>query len=242
MKLQYIKALQADGIIREGNLRLLGILFDAPGCRATSEQIASVLGYSDFRPINALIGNLGKRVANYLNLELPDRPSNSPGWWQIIMDYEKIENQIYWKLKPDLFDALVELDMVLELENALFPETALPRDLKEGAVKKIQVNGYERNQTARLLCIKHYGCHCAICGFDFEKVYGDRGRGFIHVHHIDPISSTVGEYTINPIKDLIPLCPNCHAMIHTSPQTSVDELKKIIVEGSSYNSGQSIRD
>lgn len=73
---------------------------------------------------------------------------------------------------------------------------------------------HERDHGARLKCIEHYGCKCAICGFDFEAQYGDVGKDFIEVHHIVPISSTKGEHDVDPINDLIPVCSNCHSIIH----------------------------
>lgn len=71
---------------------------------------------------------------------------------------------------------------------------------------------------------------------DFEKMYGEIGRGFIHVHHIVPISTIGEEYKIDPIKDLVPVCPNCHAMLHKGKEgevLTVDELKEIIKKNKS---------
>lgn len=72
-----------------------------------------------------------------------------------------------------------------------------------------------------------YGTTCTCCGFDFEKVYGEHGRGFIHVHHIKPLH-TIGEnYVVDPVTDMLPLCPNCHAMVHRGSKVLlVEELKK----------------
>ncbi|MGI6222018.1 MAG: HNH endonuclease [Prevotella sp.] len=89
--------------------------------------------------------------------------------------------------------------------------------LWEGAVDSVLVNRYERNHKAREECIRLKGCKCAICGFDFEKVYGPIGKHFIHVHHVVPISSIGKDYQLNVDKDLIPVCPNCHAMLHSKP-------------------------
>ena len=72
-------------------------------------------------------------------------------------------------------------------------------------------------------------CCCSICGFDFEKNYGELGKGFIHVHHIVPVSKIGPNYIIDPVKDLIPVCPNCHAMLHrTDPPMDPDVLLKIL--------------
>ena len=66
-------------------------------------------------------------------------------------------------------------------------------------------------------------------GFDFEAVYGGLGRGFIHVHHLVPVSTIGKEYKIDPIQDLRPVCPNCHSMLHkNNPPLTIEELKNII--------------
>jgi len=99
---------------------------------------------------------------------------------------------------------------------------------KEGTVKKITVNRYERDHAARQACVDHYGAVCQVCNIDFHKQYGDIGEGFIHVHHIIPLHTIQEGYEVDPIKDLVPLCPNCHAMIHRIKNTplSVNELKQ----------------
>jgi 5-methylcytosine-specific restriction protein A len=90
-----------------------------------------------------------------------------------------------------------------------------------------------RNQKAREECIKIKGCRCNICGFDFKEKYGGLGENYIEVHHITPIGSlsTSVEYEgTNPEKDLIPLCSNCHSMIHRkNPPYSPTEIKKRVV-------------
>lgn len=103
--------------------------------------------------------------------------------------------------------------------------------LKEGKVEYAVITKYERNNEARKKCIEHYGYKCYICRFDFRKKYGEIGKDYIHVHHLNPISDIKEEYVIDPIKDLIPICPNCHAIIHlTNPPLSIDEIKNLIRE------------
>jgi hypothetical protein len=87
-------------------------------------------------------------------------------------------------------------------------------ELVEGSVKETRFDSYERNPKARVACLEHYGYSCSVCDFDFEGRYGAIGRAFIHVHHLTPLSQIKAEYVVNPIKDLIPVCPNCHAMLH----------------------------
>lgn len=99
----------------------------------------------------------------------------------------------------------------------------------EGKVKKVLVNNYERDLKAREKCIEYHGTTCKVCDFDFERKYGEIGRGYIHVHHKKEISSIKKEYEVDPINDLVPVCPNCHSMLHKkSPSYSIEELKAII--------------
>lgn len=98
---------------------------------------------------------------------------------------------------------------------------------KEGSVREIKVNAYERNPLARQKCLDHWKYNCQCCGFNFEKIYGEIGKTFIHVHHLKPISEIKEEYVLNPIEDLIPLCANCHAMIHRrTPPYSISEIQE----------------
>lgn len=100
---------------------------------------------------------------------------------------------------------------------------------REGAVQTVTVNSYERNEAARKACIQKHGARCAVCEMTFSKVYGEIGEGFIHVHHVKPLAAIRVEYELVPAKDLVPVCPNCHAMLHThDPPLSIVELRRII--------------
>jgi hypothetical protein len=113
------------------------------------------------------------------------------------------------------------------------PEEVTEGRFYEGATKQITVNAYERDRQARLHCIKHYGATCSICGFDFEKMYGAIGAGYIHVHHLKPLSEIGEKYQVNPIEDLRPVCPNCHAMIHVKkPAYTINEMKVVLKKSS----------
>lgn len=107
-----------------------------------------------------------------------------------------------------------------------FPEGG---SVKEGASKRVSVNAYERNPEARERCIRKWGLNCAVCNFHFELFYGQLGKGYIHVHHLKPLSKIREEYEINPIEDLRPVCPNCHSMLHRNKQVlSIEELQKLV--------------
>ena len=128
---------------------------------------------------------------------------------------------------PELFDYITPFFQYNDIPD--YDEIPNPETVFEGAKKEIIVNRYERNHEAREKCIAVHGCKCAVCGMDFEKTYGEIGRGFIHVHHIVPLSSIGKEYELNPTTDLVPVCPNCHAMLHRKdPPYNVDDLKRLI--------------
>jgi hypothetical protein len=102
-------------------------------------------------------------------------------------------------------------------------------ELIEGAVRQVTINAYERNPIARAQCIAHFGKRCVICRFDFGEVYGPATDGYIHVHHLTPVSSIGSEYQVDPIRDLRPVCANCHAVIHLGGTTrSLEEMKALI--------------
>ena len=98
-----------------------------------------------------------------------------------------------------------------------------PLNHSEGARKEMEMERAYRNREARNECIRAWGAQCQVCGLKFAKLYGEElGQGFIEVHHLIPISSRRGEYKIDPITELVPLCSNCHSMIHrgkTQPMT-----------------------
>ena len=125
----------------------------------------------------------------------------------------------------------IEIYMKNNFSDNLFPDSDLPEGFFEGAVQSVNVNKYERSSMARQKCIEYYGCRCHICGLDFEDKYGELGKGFIHVHHIVPLNEISNEYIVDYKKDLIPVCPNCHAMLHrkiNGKTVTVEELKSII--------------
>ena len=86
-----------------------------------------------------------------------------------------------------------------------------------------------RNPEARKRCVEYYGASCYVCGFNFGQVFGAVAEGFIHVHHLKPLSEIGEEYQVNPVNDLRPVCPNCHAMIHQGGQIrSIEEIKALL--------------
>lgn len=118
---------------------------------------------------------------------------------------------------------LEQFSLPLISPDEIAPSPAFP----EGAAKQTWVNGYERNQAARRTCIEHYGANCIVCKLSFAERYGEIGVGFIHVHHVIPLAHVRHEYEVDPIRDLRPVCPNCHAMLHrVNPPLTIEDLSE----------------
>jgi 5-methylcytosine-specific restriction enzyme A len=114
-------------------------------------------------------------------------------------------------------------------------EVSRSEGFPEGAVTQVLVNRYERDPRARSACLDHYGYDCSVCGFDFTKGYGSLGDAYIHVHHIKDLSMLGPDYQVDPVEDLRPVCPNCHAMLHKRrPALSIEELQPQVRGAWSY--------
>ena len=97
----------------------------------------------------------------------------------------------------------------------------------EGAYSYHLVGRYERSPANRAIAIQLHGTRCLVCNFDFEESYGSSGAGFVEVHHVTPVSEMGGPAVIDPRTDLVPLCSNCHSMIHRArPAMHPDELRR----------------
>ncbi|KAA0677654.1 HNH endonuclease [Roseomonas genomospecies 6] len=106
----------------------------------------------------------------------------------------------------------------------------------EGAATRITVNRYERDISARKRCIEHHGAKCAVCDLKMEDRYGEPGKDYIEVHHRTPLWQIRESYVVNPITDLVPVCPNCHAMLHRqSPPLSPEALRERLKADKRYS-------
>jgi len=141
----------------------------------------------------------------------------------------KHEREWHWILKPSVASAIEQLGLAGDGLTMLPEELSPVEPLYEGAVRTISVNAYERNPVAREKCLLHYGSKCAICDVVLAKVYGEIAQGFAHVHHLKLMAEVTSQYEIDPIKDLRPVCPNCHAIIHLRKRPySIEEVKSFL--------------
>lgn len=217
----------------------LQTLFYFPNSSATAKELAKALNYKSYHAANRQVGQIGKVISQNTGIIPPPykgKKGDQPAYFFLVGEYYKDTG---WEMWEELRQALINLKLVeidtaqsierLPTEVLQFEETKL---LKEGKVVQVTVNRYERNEEARQKCIEHYGVKCFACGFDFGRTYGDIAKGFIHVHHLIPLAEIKEQYDVDPIKDLVPLCPNCHSVIHLrKPAMTIEQLKGILVKG-----------
>lgn len=183
-------------------------------------------------------GTEGK-VANYIDIEFDIliNPKNNTLFDNESLESIDLKNSQQWfpqqsgiSIKPELLESL-EANWFDFVKNSFVSNdviTDIGETFREGKSKDVTQTRYERSPEARKRCLTYYGYSCRICDFNFENHFGDVGKGFIHVHHIKQISEIGKEYEVDPIKDLIPVCPNCHAMIHSKrPALTIEKIKEI---------------
>lgn len=136
------------------------------------------------------------------------------------------------KIKDQRLLKYIEKYFTDSYQSDFFPEVLNEGQIDyEGAKRTILVNKYERSSKARENAIKFHGPNCKVCNINFEGIYGEIGKDFIHIHHLVPIHEIGKDYKINYQTDLIPVCPNCHAMLHrkiNGVEPTVDQLKKML--------------
>jgi 5-methylcytosine-specific restriction protein A len=189
-------------------------------------------------PYNGIVGGLTTRILKYLNrFEVIGTEGGKSkfivpfeGWHE---DYNPSKNFV-WKLRDELVQALEDLGMV---DGQIFPSeddeltSSTIENTSEGKKVVCYTTRYERSAKNRDAAIKIHGTLCQGCGFGFEKIYGEIGKGYIEVHHTKPLYKEDTVVEINPTTDLICVCANCHRMIHRRKDSvlSLKELQKLLL-------------
>jgi 5-methylcytosine-specific restriction protein A len=201
-------------------------------------------GYIESAPFLTKHFKRGKKVMNCVNIEFEVllNPEKDPILSIDILNTGKLSKQYTWtpqasgiKINPEITEELeaVWFDFLAtqKIRYNPFIVDKTPVAFIEGTPYQLTLSRYERNPFARKVCLDHYGFACSVCDFNFQNVYGDLGREFIHVHHLTQVAKVGKKYQVDPIKDLRPICPNCHAMVHRQKEAiSLEELKKLILK------------
>lgn len=225
-------------VTTESDMKILRVVYDSKNHEIRASQIVPILNYSHHGTINLQISKFSKRVIAKTGAQAPLSKEGKPQWWHVpFLGYDD-GGHFPWIMRQELVTAF---KYILHKDNSdglysgelTFSETPF---FEEGIQKQVLMNLFKRNKNAPRLCLAHYGARCTICSFDFGKVYGPIGKNKIHIHHLIPLSKIRHEYNIDPIKDLRPVCPNCHVILHSRNEPfTIEEVKAMISESSNRN-------
>ena len=160
----------------------------------------------------------------YINknkIELNDFINNNLEW----NDFKIQFNEIPFEEKED--EIVRVLNLLIGMMLTLFDYSI--EGFEEGNKKEVHANKYERNPLNRQICLSYKGYKCSCCGFDFEQTYGEIGKNTIEVHHTKEVSKMGKDYIVKPLEDLVPVCSNCHTIIHKKePPFTIEEVKAML--------------
>jgi hypothetical protein len=216
------------GLSEEERLALAA-LCDGP---CSAEGLAALLGHTHFVQANKLIGFAGHKifeVAPEGSLVRGWHPKNwEAGWYHVVAPgwRSEVDKKFYWEIRPEVREAFIELGWYAPIGEDRKKDQKYEARLEGGEVLRL-LSIRERDPVLRAACLAVHGHRCLVCGDDLGEIYGEIGIGFIHVHHLKPLAERKGARPTDPEKDLIPVCPNCHSIIHRGGGTrSPDEVRK----------------
>jgi 5-methylcytosine-specific restriction protein A len=177
------------------------------------------------------------RNANSVDLQLAnflafDKRSESKGMGRV----SKADKEIFEEFEGNRKQLAIEAAFIRENYEKFSPPNEGEEDGYEADEGRIVLRihkSYERNSklvaTKKARVMEKLGTlACEVCGFDFQKAYGDLGNGFAECHHKKPVSE-MGESEKTTAEDLAILCSNCHRMIHRKrPWKSIHELRAML--------------
>jgi hypothetical protein len=218
-----------ESILRQANLSEMERLALSTLCERIhcAESLAESLGAKHFIVVNKLVGSAGRKL-------FEASPSDSivrswcieeSGWYRVIAPgFRSVQDKkFYWEIRPEWKHACMSLGWYADLKS-LDGDSDIQVRYEGNEVLRL-ITAYERDPKLREECLRIRGFNCLACEINMGDIYGHLGEGFIHVHHVVPLHHSKKRET-NPSTDLIPLCPNCHCIIHRGGRTlSVEALK-----------------
>jgi len=241
-----VNAILQDAGLSELERLAVSTLCDGP---QSAEGLASLLSLSRFVVANGIVGKAGHKVYDASPVGSPIRAWHPDdwqgGWYHVIAPGRRseVDGKFYWELRPEVREAFISLGWYAPLRST-DTRTSSYEPRLEGAEVLRLLSIHERDPVLRSACLAIHGHTCLICGCDLGTIYGPLGEGFIHVHHIRPLSGEKQGRNTDPKTDLIPVCPNCHAIIHRGGVTRSPEEVRNALKGQqdgAANGSQPIR-
>lgn len=189
-----------------------------------------------FHLYKEMLKEKGARISFLVNGSSLDKGIEWPKFWRlfsckiVLVPIPDSENEdkdfsIISEWVQYSFELIFSLLTIIDVED----NSEIEAIQTEGKIKEARSIRYERNPINRRLCLYRKGYNCAVCGMNFYDIYGEIGYHFIEVHHTTPVSAMGENYLLDIDRDLVPLCSNCHSMVHRrNPPYSVEEMKDII--------------
>lgn len=184
---------------------------------------------------NSSKGDVFASIENYQHLSRPVLARRGEGYWEQIPESRRSN---YWRngVRPINEETYARIRSAAQLpvaEELNDLNQGLPTAFEssvEGSPKSRFVTQYERDPKLRAAAIAMHGVSCWICEFNFGSFYGEAGEGFIHIHHLRPMSELAGPTIVSEKNDLVPVCANCHAIIHRrrGRTMTIDELRAVV--------------
>ena len=199
--------------------------------------------------LSELLGRLGRKIWGHTSetfrnpdgvyLKMMNFRSNDPSYDGAGMSRGSKDEVLVWELFGDdtkklnasaqLIMSAIEDDTIVNVAEDEADDTW---EDQEGSIHTVYHKRRERKdvKSKKIKAVLREGkaISCEACGFNFEKVYGDRGRGFIECHHKKPVSEMAPGQTTKA-SDLALLCANCHRMVHSKrPWLTIEELKGLL--------------
>jgi len=216
----------------ERQREILSILGQTSDHGATATEIGREFGVHHLL-ISAAFSKAGRLVESILGRH-PDglNVGEYDGWSAIALGEQVQKRGFVWRLRGEVLEEV--LDYAAREAHGVDSQHVVAlrvgKHYSEGAFTQLTVNRYERSKEARADCLAHFGPVCACCGIEFEQLYGQEMAGFIHVHHLLPLASLPENYQVDPLRDMRPVCPNCHAVIHRfDPPRTIEEVKQLLL-------------
>ena len=190
-----------------------------------------------FRDKSSSKGDLFATIENYKEFSEAVLAKNGDTYLEEI-PLSKINN--YWRdgvrvISEEVYERITSATSKVIPQKSIYDEAFNDLDAslvsgEEGKKKQSYVTTYERRPELRKAAIAIHGFSCSVCDFNFGKFYGDYAEGYIHIHHITPVSELTEPSKVNPQTDLVPVCANCHSIIHRKKNRtlSIDELRSMI--------------
>lgn len=177
-------------------------------------------------------------IASYTPFEQPVLAKTPDGYLEEIPASRQSN---YWRdgvrpIAANVYQEIINKAPIKQL--AEITETRSPLNDLEGSLESATegnptlkyVTTYERKNSLRRQAVAIHGDSCLACGFNFSHFYGEYARGYIQIHHVNPVSSFKEARIVDPENELVPLCANCHAVVHRRKEKtlSISELIALI--------------